>query len=96
VWCVLLNDKTANRMHWPAYPQLQINSRSVRVTNRPGQQLLGANGRDDGPSIAEACHAGDNHVALAAIDKRPFCIGVRIIRKRSFDEVCAVMCGAIR
>ncbi|CAI5992807.1 unnamed protein product, partial [Closterium sp. NIES-64] len=98
-------------------------------TNRPGQQLLGANGRDDGPSvcphsllplpcltcpypirsftplspalsppqiaeachagdnhIAEACHAGDNHVAMAAIDKRPFCIGVRIIRKRSFDE----------
>ncbi|CAI5462380.1 unnamed protein product, partial [Closterium sp. Yama58-4] len=87
VWCVLLNDKTANRMHWPAYPQLQINSRSVRVTNRPGQQLLGANGRDDGPSIAEACHAGDNHVAMAAIDKRPFCIGVRIIRKRSFDEM---------
>ncbi|CAI5520662.1 unnamed protein product, partial [Closterium sp. Naga37s-1] len=91
VWCVLLNDKTANRMHWPAYPQLQINSRSVRVTNRPGQQLLGANGRDDGPSIAEACHAGDNHVAMAAIDKRPFCIGVRIIRKRSFDEVMAMI-----
>ncbi|CAI5961754.1 unnamed protein product [Closterium sp. NIES-64] len=123
--------------------------RSVRVTNRPGQQLLGANGRDDGPSrrhamrgtgmrlwpplttralslsrcsalplppaidntcpypawlsypslpcpfssptgalilsallpllspalsppqIAEACHAGDNHVAMAAVDKGP-------------------------
>jgi hypothetical protein len=24
---------------------------SVRVTNRPGQQLLGTNGRDDGPGV---------------------------------------------
>jgi len=24
----------------------------VRVTNRPGQQLLGANGRDEGPGVS--------------------------------------------
>jgi hypothetical protein len=25
---------------------------NVRVTNRPGQQLLGANGRDEGPGVS--------------------------------------------
>jgi len=24
---------------------------AVQVTNRPGQQLLGANGRDEGPGV---------------------------------------------
>ncbi|CAI6002173.1 unnamed protein product [Closterium sp. NIES-64] len=65
--------------------------RSVRVTNRPGQQLLGANGRDDGPSVplsySGGMPCGDNHVAMAAIDKRPFCIGVRIIRNDRLTSV---------
>ncbi|KAH9325722.1 hypothetical protein KI387_005900, partial [Taxus chinensis] len=49
VWCILLNDMVMFRMHWPQYADLRVNGVAVRVTNRPGPQLLGANGRDDGP-----------------------------------------------
>ncbi|XP_020213362.1 E3 SUMO-protein ligase SIZ1 isoform X2 [Cajanus cajan] len=51
-WCMLLNDKVPFRMQWvPLYADLQVNGVPVRATNRPGSQLLGANGRDDGPII---------------------------------------------
>ncbi|KAF8396624.1 hypothetical protein HHK36_018248 [Tetracentron sinense] len=50
-WCILLNDKVRFRMQWPLYPDLQVNGVPVRTFNRPGSQLLGANGRDDGPPV---------------------------------------------
>uniref|UniRef100_A0A0D9ZTN3 SAP domain-containing protein n=1 Tax=Oryza glumipatula TaxID=40148 RepID=A0A0D9ZTN3_9ORYZ len=49
VWCMLLNDKVQFRMQWPQYAELHVNGISVRVVTRPGSQLLGINGRDDGP-----------------------------------------------
>eukprot|EP00850_Spirogloea_muscicola_P021468 SM000250S08726 [mRNA] locus=s250:49900:53667:- [translate_table: standard] len=52
VWCALLNDPVPLRMHWPAYADLRLNGMPVRVTSRPGQQLLGINGRDEGPSVS--------------------------------------------
>ncbi|XP_057873044.2 E3 SUMO-protein ligase SIZ1 isoform X2 [Cryptomeria japonica] len=51
VWCILLNDMVMFRMHWPQYSDLRVNGVSVRVTDRPGPQLLGASGRDDGPGV---------------------------------------------
>ncbi|KAA3473001.1 E3 SUMO-protein ligase SIZ1-like isoform X2 [Gossypium australe] len=48
-WCMLLNDKVPFRMQWPQYADLQVNGVPVRAINRPGSQLLGANGRDYGP-----------------------------------------------
>ncbi|GAU15620.1 hypothetical protein TSUD_108790 [Trifolium subterraneum] len=50
-WCMLLNDKVPFRMQWPQYADLLVNGYSVRAINRPGSQLLGANGRDDGPIV---------------------------------------------
>jgi hypothetical protein len=42
---------------------------SVRVTNRPGQQLLGANGRDEGPGVCYVillgCFAGPSAIYAA-------------------------------
>ncbi|CAK9271489.1 unnamed protein product [Sphagnum jensenii] len=87
VWCVLLTDKVPFRMHWPAYCGLRINSASVRVTNRPGQQLLGTNGRDDGPGITTSTREGLNQLLLSAYDARDFCIGVRIIHRNSLKQV---------
>ncbi|KAG6554851.1 hypothetical protein Mapa_003434 [Marchantia paleacea] len=89
VWCVLLNDKVPFRMHWPAFADLRINGVSVRVTNRPGQQLLGANGRDEGPGITTYAKDGTNRIVFSAYDARPFCIGVRIIRRNTLVQVLA-------
>ncbi|KAG0583950.1 hypothetical protein KC19_3G174400 [Ceratodon purpureus] len=87
VWCVLLSDKVSFRIHWPSYADLRVNGISVRVTNRPGQQLLGANGRDEGPGITVCTREGLNRLNMSAYDARPFCLGVRIIRRLSLEQV---------
>ncbi|KAL2622576.1 hypothetical protein R1flu_002781 [Riccia fluitans] len=91
VWCVLLNDKVPFRMHWPAYSELRINGVPVRVTNRPGQQLLGANGRDEGPGITTFTREGINRISFSAYDARPFCLGIRIIRRNTLPQVLAMI-----
>ncbi|XP_020518728.1 E3 SUMO-protein ligase SIZ1 isoform X2 [Amborella trichopoda] len=87
VWSILLNDKVPFRMQWPQYTDLQINGVPVRTTNRPGGQLLGINGRDDGPAITSCSKEGTNRVTLSACDARPFCLGVRIVRRRTVNQV---------
>ncbi|CAM6097031.1 unnamed protein product [Calypogeia fissa] len=87
VWCVLLNDKVPFRIHWPAYADLRVNGVSVRVTNRPGQQLLGANGRDEGPGIANFTREGLNRISFSAYDARPFVLGVRIMRRNTLQQI---------
>ncbi|KAL3691559.1 hypothetical protein R1sor_005210 [Riccia sorocarpa] len=91
VWCVLLNDKVSFRMHWPAFSELRINGVPVRVTNRPGQQLLGANGRDEGPGITTYTREGVNRISFSAYDARPFCLGIRIIRRNTLQQVLAMI-----
>ncbi|KAJ7561990.1 hypothetical protein O6H91_03G051400 [Diphasiastrum complanatum] len=91
VWCVLLNDKVPFRMHWPAHAELRVNGVSVRVCNRPGTQLLGLNGRDEGPGISVCTREGTNRISLSAYDARPFCIGVRIIRRRTVQQVLSLI-----
>jgi len=66
-----LNDRTANRIHWPAYPELQINGRHVQVIRRPGQQLLGANGRDEGHAVGDAVRETGNFLRFQCGDLRP-------------------------
>lgn len=87
VWCVLLNDKVPFRMQWPQYAELQVNGVSVRVINRPGSQLLGANGRDDGPVITAYTKDGINKITLAGCDVRVFCLGVRIVKRRTVQQI---------
>ncbi|XP_019447901.1 PREDICTED: E3 SUMO-protein ligase SIZ1-like isoform X1 [Lupinus angustifolius] len=86
-WCMLLNDKVSFRMQWPQYTDLQINGFSVRAINRPGSQLLGANGRDDGPIITPYTKDGVNKICLTGCDVRIFCLGVRIVRRRSMLQI---------
>ncbi|XP_051228594.1 E3 SUMO-protein ligase SIZ1 isoform X1 [Lolium perenne] len=87
VWCMLLNDKVQFRMHWPQHAELQVNGIPVRVVLRPNSQLLGINGRDDGPVITTFCQEGQNKILLTCVDARPFCIGIRIARKRTVEQV---------
>ncbi|KAE9585740.1 hypothetical protein Lal_00010058 [Lupinus albus] len=86
-WCMLLNDKVSFRMQWPQYTDLQVNGFPVRAINRPGSQLLGANGRDDGPIITPYTKDGVNKISLTGCDARIFCLGVRIVRRRSMLQI---------
>ncbi|KAK9279683.1 hypothetical protein L1049_013363 [Liquidambar formosana] len=86
-WCILLNDKVPFRMQWPQYADLQVNGMPVRAVNRPGTQLLGANGRDDGPIITPCTRDGINKISLTGCDSRIFCLGVRIVKRRSVQQI---------
>ncbi|KAJ4977643.1 hypothetical protein NE237_008423 [Protea cynaroides] len=86
-WCILLSDKVPFRIQWPQYADLQVNGVPVRTINRPGSQLLGANGRDDGPAITTCTREGINKITLSGCDARIFCFGVRIVRRRTLQQV---------
>ncbi|XP_022998844.1 E3 SUMO-protein ligase SIZ1-like isoform X1 [Cucurbita maxima] len=90
-WCMLLNDKVPFRMQWPQYAELQINGLAVRAINRPGSQLLGANGRDDGPIITPCTKDGMNKMTLTGCDTRTFCLGVRIVKRRTVQQILAMI-----
>ncbi|GMG98792.1 hypothetical protein Nepgr_000632 [Nepenthes gracilis] len=86
-WCMLLNDKVPFRMQWPQYADLQVNGVPVRPINRPGSQLLGVNGRDDGPIITTCIRDGINKISLTGCDTRVFCFGVRIVKRRTLQQI---------
>ncbi|CAN7038281.1 unnamed protein product [Brassica rapa subsp. trilocularis] len=86
-WCMLLNDKVLFRMQWPQHADLQINGMPVRAIYRPGSQLLGANGRDDGPIITPFVRDGINRISLSGGDSRSFCFGVRLVKRRTLQQV---------
>ncbi|KAK9079078.1 hypothetical protein SSX86_000748 [Deinandra increscens subsp. villosa] len=92
-WCMLLNDKVSFRMQWPQYADLQVNGMPVRAINRPGSQLLGANGRDEGPIITQCIHEGSNKISLTGCDDRVFCLGVRIVRRRTVQQILNLIPG---
>ncbi|XP_031279864.1 E3 SUMO-protein ligase SIZ1-like isoform X1 [Pistacia vera] len=71
-WCILLNDKVSFRMQWPQFADLQVNGLQVRAVNRHGSQLLGANGRDDGPLVSLY------HLLLYSI---------RLVKRRTVEQV---------
>ncbi|CAH8386059.1 unnamed protein product [Eruca vesicaria subsp. sativa] len=86
-WCMLLNDKVLFRIQWPLYAELQINGTPVRAINRPGAQQLGVNGRDDGPTIKPYIRDGINRITLSGGDTRRFCFGVRLVKRRTLQQV---------
>ncbi|KAM2647983.1 hypothetical protein TB1_001165 [Malus domestica] len=86
-WCILLNDSVSFRMQWPQFADLQVNGVNVRTVNRPAHQLLGANGRDDGALITIYTGEGINKISLSACDNRAFCLGVRLVKRRTVQQV---------
>ncbi|KAL6577331.1 SUMO ligase siz1 [Orobanche minor] len=90
-WCMLLNDKVPFRMQWPQYADLQVNGVPVRAMNRSGSQLLGANGRDDGPIITQCTRDGINKISLTGCDARIFCVGVRIVNRRTLHQILSLI-----
>ncbi|KAM3233600.1 E3 SUMO-protein ligase SIZ1 isoform X1 [Capsicum annuum] len=90
-WCMLLNDKVQFRMQWPQCADLQVNGAPVRCINRSGSQLLGANGRDDGPIITTCSRDGINKILLAGCDARIFCLGVRLVKRRTSQQILNII-----
>ncbi|KAL9255988.1 E3 SUMO-protein ligase SIZ1-like protein, partial [Drosera capensis] len=90
-WCILFNDKVPFRMQWPKYTDLQINGIPVRTVNRPGSQLLGANGRDDGAKISMFISEGVNKISVSGCDARVFCFGVRLVKRRTVEQVFSMI-----
>ncbi|XP_024026342.1 E3 SUMO-protein ligase SIZ1 [Morus notabilis] len=90
-WCMLLNDKVSFRMQWPQYADLQVNGIPVRAINRPGSQLLGANGRDDGPIITTYLKEGLNKISLTGCDARVFCLGVRLVKRQTVQKILSLI-----
>ncbi|XP_057523517.1 E3 SUMO-protein ligase SIZ1-like [Amaranthus tricolor] len=86
-WCMLFNDGVPFRMHWPLHAALLINGVPVRAVSRAASQLLGANGRDDGAKITMYIVEGPNKISLSCIDSRSFCFGIRLVRRRTFEQV---------
>ncbi|GAB2276717.1 hypothetical protein Dimus_011433 [Dionaea muscipula] len=86
-WCILLNDNVPFRIQWPQHADLQVNGSLVRTVNRPGSQMLGANGRDDGARISVALSEGVNKISLSACDARIFCFGIRLAKRRTLQQV---------
>ncbi|XP_026433698.1 E3 SUMO-protein ligase SIZ1-like [Papaver somniferum] len=86
-WCMLLNDKVIFRMHWPQILDLRVNGVPVRSINRLSSQLLGANGRDDGHAITTCTREGMNKISLTGCDARIFCLGIRIAKRRTVQQV---------
>ncbi|CAK7325500.1 unnamed protein product [Dovyalis caffra] len=86
-WCMLLNDNVLFRLQWPLHADLQVNGMPVRVHNRLGSQYLGANGRDDGALIKLCIGEGMNRVSLSGCDSRIFCFGIRLVKRRTVEQV---------
>ncbi|CAD5166671.1 E3 SUMO-protein ligase SIZ1 [Musa acuminata AAA Group] len=91
VWCLLLNDKVPFRMQWPQFAELQVNGDAVRVVTRQGSQLLGINGRDDGPVVTTCSKEGINKICLSWHDARVFCLGIRLAKRRSIQQVLGLV-----
>ncbi|CAN0911551.1 E3 SUMO-protein ligase SIZ1 [Linum grandiflorum] len=64
---------------------------AIRAINRPGSQLLGANGRDDGPIITPCSKDGINKISLTGCDARTFCLGVRIVKRRTLQQILGLI-----
>ncbi|PWA94761.1 zinc finger, PHD-type [Artemisia annua] len=90
-WCILLDDSVPFRMQWPQYPDLRVNDMFVATIGRPVSKMLGANGRDQSPSISIYVHEGVNKISLSGSDTRTFCLGVRLVKQRTFQEVISLI-----
>ncbi|KAH9619623.1 hypothetical protein KSS87_021389 [Heliosperma pusillum] len=87
VWCMLLNDIVPFRIQWPQYADLQVNGNPVKTVSRPSSQQLGANGRDNVAEISSCIVEGVNKISLSFTDARNFCFGVRLVRRRTLEQV---------
>jgi hypothetical protein len=90
--CLLLTDVVPARWHWPRNLALRVNAVPYRPYVRHAAQRAGPSARDDAASLASLCVArGRNALSLTAQDSGAFVLLVQRARRRSVDEVKAMM-----
>ncbi|KAG2484222.1 hypothetical protein HYH03_016957 [Edaphochlamys debaryana] len=89
--CLQLNDPVAFRLHWPLGAALEVNGVQYRVYSRNSTQKLGANGRDEPANIGLLCNTGRSRLTMTCTDNQPYVLLALLMRRRSAEEVRALM-----
>lgn len=89
--CVLANDDVKERMQWPLDVYLTANDHTLSVVKRSTVKSVTKSTRDPAVRIpASRLRSGSNHFRMFHRDRRgAFMIALRIVRKRSLDEVAS-------
>ena len=89
--CLLANDDVKERMQWPLDVYLTANDHTLSVVKRSTVKSVTKSTRDPAVRIpASRLRSGSNHFRMFHRDRRgAFMIALRIVRKRSLDEVAA-------
>jgi hypothetical protein len=91
VGCVQVGDEVPHRFHWPKYVDLKVNNLPHRPYGRALNAKMGINQRDDVASIGLMVVRGRNVLSMTAADSGPFIITLHLARRRTLDQVKALM-----
>ena len=96
--CLLANDDVKERMQWPLDVYLTANDHTLSVVKRSTVKSVTKSARDPAVRIpASRLRSGSNHFRMFHRDRRgAFMIALRIVRKRSLDEVVVHSCSVVR
>ncbi|WOH02501.1 hypothetical protein DCAR_0521890 [Daucus carota subsp. sativus] len=87
VWSILLNDVFQFRMCWPKYGYLKVNGVVVNC-------WLATSDRNNGALISSMyLKEGANEISISAVAEHDgiYCMGVRLVKPRSVQEVCTII-----
>ena len=89
--CMLQNDDVKERMQWPLDVYLTANDHTLTVVKRSTVKSVTKSTRDPSVRIpASRLRSGSNHFRMFHRDRRgAFMIALRIVRKRTLEEVAA-------
>lgn len=91
--CMLWNDEVKERLQWPLDVYLTCNDANCAVVRRSTVKSVTKSTRDPAVRIpVSRLRSGSNHIRMFHRDKRGnFMFALRIVRKRTFEEVASVM-----
>ena len=89
--CMLQNDDVKERMQWPLDVYLTANDHTLTVVKRSTVKSVTKSTRDPSVRIpASRLRSGSNHFRMFHRDRRgAFMVALRIVRKRTLEEVAA-------
>eukprot|EP00884_Botryococcus_braunii_P017845 jgi/Botrbrau1/4744/Bobra.0137s0016.1 len=88
---ILLGDSVPFRVHWPMKVTMLVNGRAYRVSGRGSNMKLGDHQVDETAQITALATPNTNRISVEVQDSRPFALILRMAKKRSTDEVRAMM-----
>lgn len=91
--CMLWNDEVKERLQWPLDVYLTCNDANCAVIRRSTVKSVTKSTRDPAVRIpVSRLRSGSNHIRMFHRDKRGnFMFALRIVRKRTFEEVASLI-----